>query len=374
MPEPTALPATLDLRAPDDTLRLTVLDIGATWYRLQLRLPGLGAPREVLLRGADPAAHVRNTAYLGATVGRWANRIAHGRITDPQDPSRQWTLARATGHVHQLHGGPGGASQRRWRIVQADAHGATLALDSADGDQGFPGALQMTCTLRLEVGGRIVQTLSATLAADAPAASPVCLTHHGYFNLDGVPAEGPPTDVRDHRLRVAAAQWLPVDDTLIPLGALAPVDGSGFDLSAARLLREAHAGGDLDHAFLVAPAAGSPIDTAGPHSTAAAPVTTNATANTVTAPTVAELGSADGRLRLTLGSTQPALQVYTGRWLDQEHGADGRPLPAHAGIALEPQWLPDSPNHPEWPQPDCWLAPGATWTHTLVWDFACPTD
>ncbi|MEY4416386.1 MAG: hypothetical protein RIQ53_3679 [Pseudomonadota bacterium] len=362
MTESTTAPHPLDLRAPDDTLHLTVLDIGATWHRLQLRLPGLAGPREVLLRGADAAAHVRNTAYLGATVGRWANRIAHGRITDPRDPSRQWTLARAPGHVHQLHGGPGGASQRRWRIVQADAHGATLALDSADGDQGFPGALQMGCTLRLEAGGRIVQTLSATLDADAPAASPVCLTNHAYFNLDGVPAEGPPTDVRDHRLRVAAAQWLPVDDTLIPLGALAPVDGSGFDLRAARLLREAHAGGDLDHAFLVRPAGGVAASPAPAQARDAEPAT------------VAELGSADGRLRLALGSTQPALQVYTGRWLDQEHGADGRPLPAHAGIALEPQWLPDSPNHPEWPQPDCWLAPGATWTHTLVWDFACPTD
>lgn len=318
-----------------DGLRLRLLDIGATWWSLQVPVPGEAPPREVLLGGATPEKHLNNRAYLGATVGRVANRIAGATITRN---GNTWPLQAQPGSPHQLHGGPDGYDRRRWQLREQRADRACWALHSPDGDQGFPGALDIEMTVTMAGDGVIEQRFIARSSAPTP----VCLTNHAYFNLDGRPG-----DVRAHRLQIDATHVAPVDEALIPLGQLAPVDDGVFDFRTLRRIDD-QAEGRYDHGLLLTPQA-RPMQ----HPAAV-------------------LVSGDGRLWMRLFTTMPALQLYTGGHLAGEPARDGGTLAAHAGVALEPQWLPDSVHHPEWPQPELWLAPGQTWDHTLRLAFDTP--
>jgi aldose 1-epimerase len=311
-------------------LALDLMDWGATWLSCRVPVPGEAAPREVLLGGPSPVAHRANTAYLGATVGRYANRIAGSCI---EREGQVWPLTPQPGSAHQLHGGPDGFSQRRWAVLEHGPDHVCFALVSPDGDQGV---------------------IEQHFEARCSAATPVGLTNHAYFNLDG-----DASDIRRHQLRVPASRYLPVDEALIPLGPLAPVAGTPFDF---RLLRPIAAGdapdaGAYDHAFLLDGAA----EPARPEGDSA---------RALALQTAAELLASDGRLRLTIETSMAALQVYTGAYLGSQTGRDGRPMNAHAGVALEPQCLPDSPHHPEWPQPGCWLRPGQVWAQRIRYRFS----
>ncbi len=322
----------IELRSPEG-LCLQLMDWGATW--LSCRVPmDTGPAREVLLGCANLADYFIQGAFLGATVGRYANRIGNARFSRD---GREYRLVANRGSRHQLHGGPGGFSQRRWRIAARGPMHVRYEIDSLDGDQGFPGNMKAAVTYRLEAGLQILTDYEVT--SDAP--TPVCLTNHAYFNLDGLRS-----DIRAHRLRLAASQYLPTDAELIPLGHLAPVEGSGFDFREAKeiardFLRDAQqqAPGGYDHAFLL-----DAICANGEHH-------------------AAELVAADGRLAMRIYTTLPALQFYSGHKLTGTPSRDARPYGECAGLALETQFLPDSPNHPEYPQPSCWLEPGETWRH-----------
>ena len=324
----------------DAGLQLTVLDQGATWWSMQLPVPGEARSRELLLGGTTPEAHLGNTAYFGAIIGRYANRIAGASI---QHQGKRWPLVAQAGSRHQLHGGPDGFDRRRWQVASSSARHLAMTLHSPDGDQGFPGAVDAEVSVTLPGGGVIELALRATTTAPTP----LCLTNHAYFNLDGRTS-----DVRRHHLSVAATQMLPVDRELIPLGPLAGVEGTAFDFRTARPMaaNPSAGGGVLDHAFLLNEALGP----------------AGALHDAVT------LASADQRVQLTIETTLPSVQVYSGEFLFREQGRDGHPLPAHAGVALEPQFLPDSPHHPEWPQPTCWLEPGQVWEHRIRYTLTTP--
>jgi aldose 1-epimerase len=329
-------------------LSLDLMDRGATWYSCRVPVRGEDGPREVLLGGASPALHCANTAYLGATVGRYANRIAGSRI---ERDGQVWPLVPQAGSAHQLHGGPEGFDRRRWAVIEHGPDHARFALVSPDGDQGFPGELHAEVSVHLPGDGVIEQTFQATTSAPTP----VCLTNHAYFNLDGDAG-----DIRRHALRVPAGRYLPVDEALIPLGPLAPVAGTRFDFRTLRLIgagdADAGAGaGAYDHAFLLDGLAEAAREADDVRPIALQPA--------------AELRSGDGRLCLAIDTSMAALQVYTGAFLGSQNGRDGRPMNAHAGIALEPQCLPDSPHHPEWPQPSCWLQPGQVWRQRIRYQF-----
>ncbi len=318
-------------------VRLTVMDWGGTWLSCRVRVDD--AEREVLLGCAQISDYFTQTAYLGATVGRYANRIgkaqfSHGdrlyRLTPNQDS-------------HQLHGGPGAFNCRRWRILEQSAEHVVLEIDSPDGDQGFPGNLVARVCYRLEDGARISMDYTATV--DAPC--PVNLTNHAYFNLDGVA-----TDVRQHVLQINAGHYLPIDRDSIPLGQLASVRGSGFDFTQPKLISRDFMADEqqqrvrgYDHSYLLDPEC---RDGAG---------------------VAASVVSGDGRLIMDLYTTKPALQFYSGNYLAGTPSREGGCYEANQGLALETQFLPDSPNHPEWPQPDCWLQPGSTYQHTTVLKF-----
>lgn len=302
----------------------TFMDWGATWLSARVPMPN-GSVREALLGCEKPADYLHQDAYLGATVGRYANRIANAALT------RTGTQLAANQPPHQLHGGPQGFSHRRWQIVSQAPQEVTYQIDSPDGDQGFPGNLIATVHYRLEDDN----TLSIAWQATVDKPCPVNLTNHAYFNLDAVHG-----DARQHQLQLMAQRYLPVDSAGIPARDLTPVSGSSFDFRQPKTLAQdfladadQQAVKGYDHAFL--------LDAAGDASQ-----------------TAARLTSADGKLQLTVETSAPALQLYSGNYLAGTPARERDAYQAFNGIALESEFLPDSPNHSDWPQPDCWLQPG----------------
>ena len=195
---------------------------------------------------------------------------------------------------------------------------------------------------RLTDDNRISITYRATV--DKPC--PVNLTNHAYFNLDGNQ-----TDVRSHKLQILADEYLPVDEMGIPYQALKPVSGNSFDFRQPKTIAQDFLSDDdqrkvkgYDHAFL--------LQAKGDLSQPAA-----------------QVWSADEKLQMTVYTTAPALQFYSGNYLEgttaREHDAYG----AWQGLALESEFLPDTPNHPEWPQPDCVLRPGEEYVSVTEYHF-----
>lgn len=281
--------------------------------------------------------------HFGATVGRFANRIAGARF------SLGGAEVRVTANEgdHCLHGGNRGLGRRVWQgeaFQQGDEAGVHFRLTSADGDEGFPGRLEVTSTYRLRPEGELV--LEHRARTDRPTV--VNLTHHAYFHL----GDGGRTPILDHHLQVAADDVVEVDSDGVPTGRLAPVAGTPLDLRDETRLGDRipaleAARGGLDHCFAVG---GDGV--------------------------VARVREPASGRTLEIETTQPGLQVYTGnfldRWLDERH--DG-PLVGPGGIAygrwhalcLEPQGFPDAPNHPKFPS--ALLEPGEEYRHTSVFRF-----
>lgn len=310
---------------------LQVGDIGAAWLSCRVPLAG-GAPREVLLAPPSAAAVAEEPGYMGVVVGRYANRIGGARFVLD---GRVVELTPNEG-PNQLHGGPDGFDKRRWTLLHQGDRELTLGLESPDGDQGYPGRLQARVRYAIEAPGVVALGFEATV--DAPC--PVNLTSHAYFNLDGVEAEEG-LSIRGHRFALRAAHVLPVDEALIPKGDWARVAGTPFELDGSAALGERR----FDHCFIL---------------------------DGGEAPQ-AEVCSGDGRLRLRLHTSYPALQLYTGQYLGGTRGRGGRPYPQGAGFALEPQFLPDAPNHPEWPGAGrCMLRPGQRLQASARYEFLSP--
>lgn len=312
-----------------DGLAIAVTNAGAAW--MSCRVPVRGAVREVLLGYQTPADYLTQPGYLGAIVGRYANRIAGAAF----ELDGQRFALQANEGEHQLHGGPGGFHRQLWSVASHTADTLQLMLVSPAGDQGFPGELTVRATYRVEPP----LTVSLTLEASTTAPTLCNLSSHAYFNLDG-----DARDIRPHRLQIPATHYLPVRPDLIPTGEQAAVAGTPFDFQPPRRIGEAldalQAAGARprchDHCWL----AGS-----------------------------ARLMSGDEALALDLHSGAPGLQFYAGEFLPRTPGRDGRPYAAHAGLALEPQALPDSPHHPEWPQPGAVLRPGEVYRQHLTYRF-----
>ena len=325
---------------------IMVTDRGASWLSCELDM-GPESRREILLGHQEPFMYGSQPGYLGAIVGRYANRIAGSRFVDATGQTH--VLTPNEGEV-QLHGGLDGFDKRDWQVLSRGPSRLVLGLESPAGDQGFPGNLQAQVTYEVALDGAV--TIRFDTRVDAVC--PVNLSSHGYFNLDGADAQSDFGDVLDHTLWIAAKRYLPIDARLIPTGELAAVEATPFDFSTAQRLRGALAqnhpqlslgGGGLDHCFM--------LDTAG--QAGARPV--------------AKLCAGDGSLAMTLTTSYPGLQCYSGNYLFGLPGRNGRPLTRHAGLALEPEYFPDSPNHPEWPQASCWQQPGELRSHYMCFAF-----
>ena len=311
-------------------LRLTCMDIGATW--LSCLVPHKGELKEVLLGCATPEQYLACDTYAGAVVGRYANRIAGGRFA--VDNMQVDLLTNQSGNT--LHGGPDGFDRRRWSFTSRSADRALLELVSPDGDQGFPGEVVARVQYLVTEDNEVVLTFEAT----STKCTPLNLCSHAYFNL--VNAAGG-SDCRDHILQISAERYLPVDEQGIPVSAPSPVDNSPFDFTRARPIGAINSTvsrhQDFDHAFRL-----SSND-------------------------AASLISPDQSLKLEIFSDKPAIQLYTGRWLGGMPNRLGGEYSAYAGVALETQFLPDSPNHPEWDQPDCLFGPEKPYGFTTTYKF-----
>ena len=318
-----------------DQLALELLARGASVRRL--KVGGVdGTRRNVVLGYTRDSDYGLARHFLGATIGRYANRIRNGAFVLD---GRQYRIPPNEG-VHVLHGGADGFDKRDWRVTETSSDAATFALHSPDGDGGFPGAL--TVELTWTVTGSEVR-MEFTAETDAPTV--VSLTNHTYFNLDGE-ANG---SIDEHTLAVAADHYTPTDRTQIPTGVLEPVEGSPFDWRAPKVI-------------------GSAIRTGHPQLVAAHGLDHNFALNGTGFRPVATLRSAGSGITLDVHTDQPGLQVYTGNYFDGSTlGTSGTLYRQGAGIALETQAFPDSPNQPAFPT--AVLRPGTVYSTSTVWRF-----
>ena len=311
-----------------------VTDLGGCL--VSLRVPdGSGDFVDVVLGYDGAAAYGVNGPNLGALVGRHANRIGGAAFTLD---GTHYQLA-ATERGNNLHSQPDVWNHRTWRVVEAeqrpDSARIELALLSPDGDQGFPGELEMHVTYELTGAGALAITYAAT-----PAARTVInMTNHSYFNLNGH-ASG---TALDHTLEVDAAKYTETRDDLVPTGRLLPVEGTPLDLRQSRALRE---GVESDFAPIVG-AHGYDHNYVLP-----AAVPTEADAGCVGALRRAATLTADRTgISMDVLTDTPGLQVYTGNFVGGEVGKGGVTYHDHDAVCLETQFFPDAINHPGFAQP-----------------------
>ena len=323
-------------------LRSDALEVGVITYGARIvavRAPDRdGRPGDVALGLADLGAYARDTAYLGACVGRYANRIGGGRFVLDGVEHR---ISPNEG-PNALHGGPSAFESATWETGGTDGREVTLRHTSPDGDNGFPGTLQVTVTYAVD-GPRLRIEFEAT--TDAPTV--VNLTNHAYWNLAGSGS------VEDHDITLHAGHVLPVGSDGVPTGPPVGVDGTPLDFrSPDRIgarLRDGHpllrAVRGYDHAYVLD---GSPDD-AGMR--LAARVVEPRTGRT-----------------LELRTDQPSVQFYTANFLDGSLVLrDGTAARQTDAFCLEPQGFPDAPNHPDYPSTV--LRPGEIYRNRIELTF-----
>ena len=311
-------------------LKLSLLTWGARLSELWVP-DRKGIPADIVLGHDNPRDWETHGTYLGATCGRYGNRIAKGSFTLD---GKTFQLDQNEGQK-TLHGGTKGFDRQTWAIENhSDTH-VTFALTSPDGDMGFPGALHARTTYRIDR-----QTLTIEMTATTDASTVVNLVNHAYFNLAGQGAG----DIMGQHLQIEAAHYTPVDADLIPTGELRSVAGTAFDFRQPRTI-----GATLpdpkafDHNLCLS----APLGTDGLR------------------PCLTATDPASGR-RMRLSTTEPGVQLYTGAHFDGP-GKQGARYPRFAGFAAETQRFPDSPNNPQFPSAR--LDPGETYRHGMRFDF-----
>ena len=297
-----------------------------------------GKMADVVIGYEDPLSYIGDGPCCGKTPGRFANRIAKGRFSLD---GKNYSLPVNNGPNH-LHGGPDGFMNKVWDSrIEGDS--VEFMYFSEDGESGYPGNLKSV--VRYEWGDDNALKITYTAQTDAPTV--VNLTNHAYFNLAG---KG---KILDHELLLNASEYLPTDKALIPLGESEPVAGPPMDFTNAKPLgRDIKAdfpalnyGKGYDNCFLVDGYEPGQLQTA------------------------AELYEPESGRVLEVISTQPAVQVYTGNWLDgSPKGKGGVEYHEYDAVAIECQHLPDSPNQPDYPSTE--LRPGETYQEAIIYSFS----
>ena len=317
-----------------------VITYGATIT--SLKVPDRAGHFDDVVLGFDTLdGYLKDPPYFGAVVGRYGNRIAKGQFTLD---GRTYKLATNNGPNH-LHGGVKGFDKVVWNAVpgdSADGVSVTLTRTSPDGEEGYPGTLQASVRYTLTDKNELAIDYRAT----SDKATPVNLTQHSYFNL-----AADSSDILGHELTIHASRYTPVDDTLIPTGQLAPVQGTPFDFQKATAIGarisadnvQLKNGRGYDHNWVLN-RTGAGLEPA------------------------ARLVDPKSGRTLDVATTEPGLQFYSGNFLDGTiTGKGARVYKNRTGLCLETQHYPDSPNHPSFPSSI--LRPGQTYSSKTVFTF-----
>lgn len=319
-----------------------------------IRVPDAqGKLEDVVIGYPDPASYVADGPCAGKTPGRYANRIARGRF---MLDGKEYTLPVNNGPNH-LHGGPNGFQNRIWNVADVTDGCVRFSLTSADGDAGYPGNLVASVTYTWTESDE----LRIDYEAETDAPTVVNLTNHSYFNLGGHDAGA--VRAMNQELTLACNRWLPTDDTLIPSGEMAPVEGTPMDFRTAKavgkdifpadampstevLIKDFDAiryGKGYDNCWVIDNADGS-------------------------LKPIATLFDPESGRRLRVSTDQPAVQVYGGNWVSGcPVGKDGTVYTDYCAVAIECQGCPDAPNKPEFPSQV--VRPALPYRRSIVFAF-----
>ncbi len=324
------------------TLKNEKLEAAITNYGarvVSLKVPDrTGKPADIVLGFDSLDGYLKENPYFGAVVGRYGNRIAHGKF---KLNGHEYTLVRNNGENH-LHGGTRGFDKRVWTAAPKP-DGVLLTYLSKDGEEGYPGNLSVAVRYTLSAN-----ELKIDYEAKTDKDTVLNVTNHSYFNLAGQ-GEG---DILQHRVTMRADRFNPVDKTLIPTGELRKVDGTPFDFRTPHAIGERIGqdneqikfGGGYDHNWVLNSQGGA-----------------LSLAARVEEPTT-------GRAMEVL-TTQPGIQFYTGNFLDGTlTGKSGKVYKRRYAFCMETQHYPDSPNHPAFPS--VVLKPGEQYRSTTVFRFS----
>jgi len=322
-------------------MEMTVLTYGGVI--MSLKTPdAAGALDDIVLGFDDLKSYVEKSPYFGCLIGRYGNRIAKGKFSLD---GTAYTLA-TNNNANHLHGGNKGWDKAVWGFElfqNAKGVGVVLTHTSKDGDEGYPGTVKAKVTYTLTDENQLIVDYEAT----TDKATVINLTQHTYFNLAGAKA----TDILGHELMLNAAQYTPVDDTLIPTGQIAPVESTPFDFRTSTKIgarigqanEQLTRGKGYDHNWV--------LTRTGAGLSEAARVVEPLTGRT-----------------MTIATTEPGIQFYSGNFLDGTLvGKGGRVYPQRSGFCLETQHYPDSPNQPNFPSTV--LRPGQTYSTQTVFTF-----
>ena len=279
--------------------------------------------------------------FLSTLVGRYGNRIAKGKFTLE---GKEYSLSINNGPNH-LHGGPTGFHARVWDAEQLSENTLKLHYLSADGEEGFPGNLNMTVVYTFTDDNELVIDYTGT----TDKTTVVNMTNHGFFSLTGI--ANPTPTIEDLECEINADYYVPIDDTSIPTGEIESVKGTPFDFTTPHAVGEridadhiqTKRGAGYDHCFVL---------------------NKKQPGELTFAARVVEPKS--GRM-MEVYTTEPGVQVYTDNWADGYKGQHGATFPRRSAICFEAQHFPDSPNHPYFPS--VVLKPGEVYTQKTIYKF-----
>lgn len=307
-----------------------------------LRTPDRDGNFDDIVLGFDNVDDYATSPYFGCLIGRYCNRIAKGAFSLD---GRKYSLA-INNAPNSLHGGNVGWDKKNWAaepFQDANGVGVVLTLTSADGDEGYPGTVKADVKYTLNDRNQLIVDFHAT--TDKPTV--VNMTQHAYFNLAGAKAN----DILGHQLLLNASQYTPVDATLIPTGKIETVEGTPLDFRTSTAIgaringthEQLVRGKGYDHNWVVQRAAPGVVEAA------------------------RVLEPLTGRT-MTIATTEPGIQFYSGNFLDGTlTGKAGRTYAHRSGFCLETQHFPDSPNHPHFPTTT--LKPGEEYRSQTIFTF-----
>lgn len=286
--------------------------------------------------------YYKDAPYFGALIGRFGNRIAHGKFTLD---GTQYQLATNNGNNH-LHGGLVGFDKVVWDATSFETEssvGITLKYLSVDGDQGYPGNLDVSVIYELTNANEILVKYRAV----TDKATPINLTQHAYFNLAGKGG-----DILNHEIMINADRFTEINSEAIPTGELPLVANTPFDFRSPRLIGERindddqqlKNGSGYDHNFVLNKTHAKEFSLA------------------------ARVREANSGRVLEVFTQEPGVQFYTGNWMDGSLTGKGWNYIRRSGFCLEPQHFPDSPNHPQFP--NTILRPGEEYTSVMSYKFS----